>query len=175
MRRTRGRASGRRPRRPTPTGRFRLLGLAADAPATFEVEDPRFARQAFAFHAEGIAARKAQQVLRPSTTVTLHPAQALVFHVVHADDGQPVAGARVNIQSSGGRRSAYFGEVAGARTDGGGRARIVPWPGDRFMIRVYPPEGEPYLPASLNVDWPKAAVQHSVEAKLQRGVLVRGA
>ena len=103
-------------------GRFRLLGLAADAPATFEIADPRFARQAFAFHGEGIAARKAQQVLRPSTTITLQPAQALVFHVVHADDGQPVAGARVDIQSSGGRRSAYMGEVAGARTDGRGRA-----------------------------------------------------
>ena len=67
-----------------------------------------------------------------------------------------------------------MGEVAGARTDGQGRARIVPWPGDRFMIRVYPPEGEPYLPASLDVDWPKGAVQHAVEVKLQRGVLVRG-
>ncbi len=155
-------------------GRFRLLGLAADAPATFEIADQRFARQAFAFHAEGIAARKAQQVLRPSTTVTLHPAQALVFHLVHADDGQPVAGARVNIQSSGGRRSAYTGEVAGARTDGQGRARVVPWPGDRFLIRVYPAEGEPYLPALLNVDWPKGAAQHAVEAKLQRGVIVRG-
>jgi RNA polymerase sigma factor (sigma-70 family) len=155
-------------------GRFRLLGLGPNAPAAFEIADPRFARQEFAFHAEGINARKAQQVLRPSTTVTLLPAQALDFHVVHADDGQPVAGARVDIQSSGVRRSAYTGEIAGVRTDGQGRARVVPWPGDRFMIRVHPLEGEPYLPASLNIEWPKAAVQHSVEAKLQRGEIVRG-
>ncbi len=157
-------------------GRFRLLGLGKNAPATLEVEDPRFARQAFSFQITAIpaVAGRPGEKIRPSTTITLRPAQALDFHVVHADDGQPVAGARVDIQSSGSRRSAYTGEVAGVRTDGQGRARIVPWPGDRFMIRVYPPEGEPYLPATLNIEWPKAAVQHSVEAKLQRGEVVRG-
>ena len=141
------RASGRRPRRPTPSGRFRLLGLAPDAPATFEVEDPRFARQAFAFHVEGTAARKAQQVLRPSTTVTLRPAQALDFHVVHADDGQPVAGARIDIQSSEGRspptreRSPAPGPTARAargsspgRATGSGSASIRP-----RASRTFPP------------------------------------
>jgi hypothetical protein len=32
-------------------GRFRVLGLGADAPATYEVEDPRYAHQAFSFQA----------------------------------------------------------------------------------------------------------------------------
>ena len=71
-----------------------------------------------------------------------------------------------------GRRSP--GEVPRTRTDGQGRARVIPWPGDRFWIFVYPPEGEPYLPARLDVNWPKGAVQHAVEVKLGRGVLVRG-
>ena len=73
-------------------GRFRLLGLAPNAPATFEVEDPRFARQEFAFHVEGPVTKKAEQTLRHGTTVTLRPAQALDLKVVHDDDGRPVAG-----------------------------------------------------------------------------------
>ncbi len=60
------------------------------------------------------------------------------------------------------------------RTDGQGRARLVPWPGDTFVIRIHPAEGDPYLPARLNVNWPKGAVQQSAEVKLLRGVTERG-
>jgi RNA polymerase sigma factor (sigma-70 family) len=162
---------------PSPTttdadGRFRLLGLGPNAPATFEVEDPRFARQAFAFHIEGPATKKAEQTLRHGTTVTLQSAQALDIRVIHADDARPVAGAGIDVRSFDGRGSP--GEVPRARTDGQGRARVIPWPGDRFWIVVHAPEGEPYLPTRLDVNWPKGAVQHTVEVKLGRGVLVRG-
>ena len=94
-----GRASGRRPRRPTPTAGSGCSGWAPDAPATYEVEDPRYAHQAFSFHAED-ARREGQ--LRPGTTITLRPAQAVEVHVVHADDGKPAAGARVDVQSEEG-------------------------------------------------------------------------
>ena len=53
-------------------------------------------------------------------------------------------------------------------------ARVIPWPGDRFWIFVYAPEGEPYLAARLDVNWPKGAVQHAVEVKLGAARLVRG-
>src|SRR5262249_29520445 len=147
-------------------GRFRVLGLGPDAPATFEVDDPRFARQAFAFHIEGPVTKKAEQTLRHSSTVTLHPAQVLDIHVVHADDSRPMAGARIDVRSFDGRGPP--GEVPRTRTDGQGRARVIPWPGDRFWIVVHAPEDAPYLPARLDVNWPKGAVQHAVEMKLMR-------
>ncbi len=155
-------------------GRFRLLGLGPNAPATLEVEDPRFARQTFSFEVTAIPAvfGRPGEKIRPSTTVTLRPAQALDVHVVHADDERPVAGARIDVRSFDGRTSP--GEVPGARTDGQGRVRVIPWPGDRFWIVVHAPEGQPYLPARLDVNWPKGAVQHAIEVKLGRGVLVRG-
>jgi RNA polymerase sigma factor (sigma-70 family) len=157
-------------------GRFRLLGLGPDAPATFEVEDPRFARQDFSVPNDGAGTRKSEgeALLQPNTTITLRPAQALDYHVVHADDGRPVAGARVDIQSNEGRYQYFMAEPSHDRTDGQGRARVVPRPGDSFRIHVYPPEAEPYVPGWLNVNWPKAAVQHAVEVKLRRGVFVRG-
>jgi RNA polymerase sigma factor (sigma-70 family) len=158
-------------------GRFRVLGLGHNAPATFEVEDPRFARQAFSFEVTAIPAVPGRpgEKIRPSTTVTLRPAQALDFHVVHADDGHPAAGARIEIQSmqTPNRRRGITGPTD-ARVDDQGHARVVPWPGDRFLIGIHPPEGEPYLPAQLDANWPKGAVRHPVEVKLQRGVVVRG-
>src|SRR5262249_18758727 len=152
-------------------------GLAPNAPATFDVEDPRFARQEFAFHIQGPATKKAEQTLRHGTTVTLSPAQALNVTVVHADDDRPVAGARIDVRSFSGRgfnSGQSSGEVPRTRTDGRGRARVIPWSGDRFWITVYAPEGESYLGARLDVNWPKGAVEHAVEVKLGRGVLVRG-
>jgi RNA polymerase sigma factor (sigma-70 family) len=153
-------------------GRFRMLGLGPNAPATFEIDDPRFACQAFAFHLEGPATREDEQMLRAGTTVMLQPAQNLDVQLVHDDDGRPVAGARIDIRSNEGRRPRR--ELARARTDGLGRARMNPWPGDSFWIEVTPPEGEPYLPARLDVKWTKGALQQAVAVKLTPGALVRG-
>jgi 5-hydroxyisourate hydrolase-like protein (transthyretin family) len=155
-------------------GRFRMLGPGA--PATLEVDDPRFARQAFSLKVMAIPAvsGRSGEKIPPNTTVTLRPAQALDVHVVHADDGKPVAGARVDVRSAEGRPGYFMGEPARARTDDQGRARVVPWPGDAFRISVYAPEGEPYVPTERDIDWPKAVVRHPVEVKLRRGAVVRG-
>ena len=155
-------------------GRFRLPGLGPDAPATLEVEDPRFARDAFAIRKRSGRISEAEVMFGPGGTVTLRPAQVLDLHVVHADDGRPSAGARVDIESTAGRGQTYMGTLTGARTDQQGRARIVPWPGNTFHIRIFPPDSEPYVPTALFVEWPKAAVRHPVEVKLPRGAVVRG-
>jgi 5-hydroxyisourate hydrolase-like protein (transthyretin family) len=154
-------------------GRFRMLGLGANVTATFEVEDPRFAHEAFSLQTQ--ARGDGAGVPRPGSTVTLRPAQALDVHVIRADDGRPVAGARVDVQSAVGPSSYVMGgEVTRGRTDGDGRVQVVPWPGDEFRLKIYPPEGEPYVPAERDIDWPKAAVRHPVEVKLRRGAIVRG-
>jgi RNA polymerase sigma factor (sigma-70 family) len=149
-------------------GRFRMLGLSPDTPATYEVEDPRYAHQAFSFHAE----TPGEGRLKLGATITLRPAQSVEVRVVHVDDGTPVAGARVDVESEEGR--VPTGHVAHDRTDGQGRVRVVAWPGSSYRILVGPPEGEPYVPRWEQIDWPKAAVRQSVEVKLRRGTVVRG-
>jgi len=153
-----------------PDGRFRVVGLGADASPTYEVEDPRYARQRFSLHAQG--AGEGNEVHRPNSTVTLRPAQAFDVHVVHFDDGTPASGALVTVQSI--ENSWLTDNVAQARTDGQGRARVVAWPAGGYRVVVHAPAGEPYLHAWRDIDWPIAAVQKSVELKLWRGVIVRG-
>jgi RNA polymerase sigma factor (sigma-70 family) len=153
-----------------PDGRFRMLGLGENTPATYEVEDPRFAHQEFSFH----AVNSGEEKLRPGGTITLRPAQSLEVRVLHNDDGKPVAGARVDVQSEEGMNHRPTDHVAHARTDGQGRAQVVPWPAESFRVHVYPPEGEPYIPVLTGLDWPKAAVRHSLEVKVRPGVVVQG-
>jgi beta-lactamase regulating signal transducer with metallopeptidase domain len=147
-------------------GRFRLRGLSAPTAIELEVEDPRFAHQTLEIAAGDEGRTNAK-------TMSLVPAQAIDVRVVRAADGKPMAGAWVNIRAE--KRNPYsWGETAGARADDQGRVRIVPWPGDGFTILAYPKEGEPYLRREASLDWPKGAVQQSVEVKLKRGVVVRG-
>ncbi len=70
-------------------GRFRILSLGEGAPATYEVEDPRYARQSFAFD----AASPGEGNPRPGSTITLRPAQTVEVHAIHSDTGTPAAGA----------------------------------------------------------------------------------
>ncbi len=152
-------------------GRFRLLGLNGRAPATYEVEDPRYAHQTFSFHSRTYG----EAPLRPGGTITLRPGQAVEVRVVHADDGRPSAGARVDVQAMSGQENAFPSDnIAHARTDGQGRVRVAAWPAGAYRIHVYPAEGEPYIAAWRYIDWPTAAVQQTVEFKLRRGVTVRG-
>src|SRR5262249_11040600 len=147
-------------------GRFRLHGLGDRAAIALEVEDPRFAHQAFEIAAGDDGRTKAK-------TMSLLPAQAIDVKVVRADEGKPMAGAWVNTRAE--KRNPYsWGETAGARADDQGHVRIAPWPGDAFTIIAYPKEGEPYLRREADLDWPKGAVHQTVEVKLKRGVAVRG-
>jgi RNA polymerase sigma factor (sigma-70 family) len=150
-------------------GRFRILGLGAGAPATYEVEDPRYAHQSFAVG----AAAPGEGNPRPGSTVTLRPAQAVEVHVVHRDTGTPVAGARVAVQSFN-EEGHLSNNFTFGRTDAQGRARVVGWPATGYRIHVAPAEGEPYLPAGDDIDWPKGAVEQTCEFKLWRSVVVRG-
>ena len=43
-----------------------------------------------------------------------------------------------------------------------------------FIVDANPPAGQPYLGASKSFEWPKGAIEHSVDLALPRGVLIRG-
>ena len=63
--------------------------------------------------------------------------------------------------------------------DGEGRFRVPVGPRpavavDRFAIRAQSPDGAPYLIAGKQGEWPKGAVEQSVDIALPRGVVVRG-
>jgi hypothetical protein len=153
-------------------GRFRVLGLDPDMPVTFEVEDPRFARQVFSFHTR--TPGSGQYARQPSTTFTLLPAQVFDIHITHADDGQPIAGAQVDVENEAVPIRREPPIITTARTDRQGRVQIIGGPSTSYRIHVFPPEGEPYVPVWHRMTWPKASVRQSVELKLQRGAIVRG-
>src|SRR5262249_55241287 len=134
-------------------------GTSERAIMTLEVDDPRFAHQSLVFAAgeEGRA--------RPKT-MPLLPPQVIDVRVLRGDDGKPMAGAEVVVQA--GEQSIV------ARADDQGHVRVSAWPGQSFKIAAYARDGEPYIRCETSLDWPKGAVQQSVEVKLRRGVILRG-
>ena len=61
------------------------------------------------------------------------------------------------------------------RTDAEGRFRANASPSDRYIVTAYPPpDGPPYLSLSQEFDWPKGAVEHSVDLALPRGISLAG-
>ena len=57
------------------------------------------------------------------------------------------------------------------RTAGSARTRSV---GDRFGVHAYPPADQPYLVATIAVEWTKGLVNKQLDIKLTRGVVISG-
>ncbi len=148
-------------------GRFKLSGLSPLEAVWLEVRSDRTARDRIKIEAgqEGRAKEK---------LIALAPAQTLDVHVVRGDTGKPVAGAEVNVRSVRQGRSRSPSVVVNQMTDHQGRALINPYEGDRFMVAVDPPVGEPYLPRRRDVSWPKGAAKLTVEMELKHGITVHG-
>ena len=168
-------AAGEAPPWPGPVttdeqGRFTLRGLGRGATLLLEATSDRHAPQIFRVDPRDEAKTSEQ-------TFALSPPQWIEVHVTRADDGKPVPGAWVNVQSlfRGLRRPGLpLATRTGARTDERGIGRINPWSGDFFWITVSPAAGQPYLSQRVNINWPKGAVRHAMEVKLKRGVSVHG-
>ncbi len=91
--------------------------------------------------------------------------------MTYGDTGKPVHEASVDVRAD---RDGGGGFSAGVRTDTEGRFRENPPPGDRMVVYANPPKGQPYLGVLGSFNWPKGAVEHSIDFALPRGVLVRG-
>ncbi len=71
-------------------------------------------------------------------------------------------------------RPAPSGTTPTARGGSASRSRRPRSRRNRFLIRAQSPDGAPYLIASKQGEWPKGAVEQSVDLALRRGVVVRG-
>ncbi len=99
-------------------------------------------------------------------TIAVQPARTFSGRVTDADTGRPVPHALV----------AALGALP-SKADGDGRFRVAgPVAGrlNRFHIRAASPDGAPYLIAEKEGEWPKGALEQSVDLALPRGVVVRG-
>ena len=154
--------------RPTITdaeGRFTLRGLGRGLRATLTVHHPKFALQRIPVEPDATSESR-------SMSAALVPAQTITGRVTYADTGEGVPHAPLEVRSHQGRSVVLISEF---ETDDQGRFRINPPPADSvFGIFACPPEGQPYLIAQGRIDWPKGALEQSLDLALPRGVLLRG-
>jgi hypothetical protein len=157
-------------------GRFALRGLNRDLLCRFLVDDPRFAIPFTMIQtAEKVEARQPVPLLATikvdpgpdpkPLAIALQPARTVVGRVTYADTGQPVRHALV---ASGGP-SYSEADAEGRFRVSTAQARI-----DRFGVRAQSPDGAPYLWTFKQGEWPKGAIEQSVDLALPRGVVVRG-
>ena len=131
---------------------------------TIEALHPRFARERIQVETDATSESKA-------LTATLVPAQTITGRVTYADTGKGAPHAALELSSSQGN----IGVLSHFETDDDGRFRINPPPADRsFRITAYPPPGQPYLIAANRLEWPKGAVERSLDVALPRGALICG-
>jgi RNA polymerase sigma factor (sigma-70 family) len=146
-------------------GQFTLPGIGRGLSVVLFVRDPRFAQQRFDFQAADRDAAK-------EVTLALHPATRIEGCARASDTGRPIAGAVISVRASFGSFGGMF--TTKFRADDQGRFKISPYSGDYFRMRVFPPEGQPYLARELEFAWTKGAVKKDVDLTLPRGVLVHG-
>jgi protocatechuate 3,4-dioxygenase beta subunit len=145
-------------------GRFTIRGVGRGLRVGLVIDDPRFARQRINIDTDAPSDTK-------NLTLAVEPARIITGRVTDADTGQPVPHAVVDISAQRDNGSAWAGDF---ETDDQGRFRANPGAADRFFVTVFSPEREPYLSVEKRLEWPKGAIEHSVDMALPRGVLVRG-
>jgi RNA polymerase sigma factor (sigma-70 family) len=146
-------------------GRFTLPGIGRGLSVVLCVSDPRFAQQRFDFQA-------ADRDPAKEVTLALHPATIIEGRALAADTGRPIPDAVISVRASFGTFGGMF--TTKFRADDEGRFKISPYSGDYFRMRVFPPEGQPYLAREHEFAWTKGAVKKEVELTLPRGVLIHG-
>jgi hypothetical protein len=145
-------------------GRFTIHGIARGRQASLNIRDPRYAQQVIRIETDSTSESKL-------LSLALQPVQIITGRVTYADTGKPVSRAPLDTRSD---KDGVGSGSTGFQTDDDGRFRANPPPGDHFIVYAYPPKGQPYLSILEEFDWPKGAVEHSVDLALPRGVVIRG-
>ena len=151
----------RRP--PTPTDGSPCVASAVASRPQLSIIDPRFALQTIEVETDGSSDAKSV-TMASATGPDRHRSRDLRRH-------------RQARSACPGRRSVPWamgnegpGRLTSRPMPTGGSARIPP-PGDVFNVSAAPPAGQLYLAASKRVEWPKGAIEHSVDLSLPRGVV----
>ncbi|SIN70423.1 RNA polymerase sigma factor, sigma-70 family [Singulisphaera sp. GP187] len=146
-------------------GRFRFTGIGRGLSVSLAVRDPRFAQQRFDLEASGRDAAK-------EVSLALHPAKLIEGRVLAADTGRPIPNAVISVRAS----FDMFGAMVTTkfRADDQGEFKIIPYAGDYFRMRAFPPEGQPYLGREAEFAWTKGAVKKTIDLTLPRGALIQG-
>jgi beta-lactamase regulating signal transducer with metallopeptidase domain len=157
-------------------GRFALRGLGRGLLGHLIIDDPRFTLPATMIQTDENVDARRLNILIPAIKVesgpdpkpiaiALQPPRTITGRVIYADTGQPVP------------RALITGALRHYEADSEGRFR-VPMDGPprvtRFTVSARSPDGAPYLVARKQGEWPKGAVEQSVDLALPRGVVVRG-
>ena len=135
-------------------GRFVLRGVGRGLYVHVVVDDPRFGRQVLEVTSDDLMGPL-------DVTLTLKPAKSIEGRVIAADTRQPVVGTLISAGSSV------------VHADAEGRYRAIS-AGDLISVHAYPPAGEPYLIAAVDVAWNKGMVKQQLDIALRRGVLMLG-
>jgi protocatechuate 3,4-dioxygenase beta subunit len=144
-------------------GRFTVRGIGQNLHALLVVRHPQFAHQTIEVDTDDSASK--------SVTAALVPPQILNVRVTYADTGQPAAHAPLRVMASQGR----IAKVDESETDAEGKARLNSFPADRsYRVEAWPLEGQPYLHASGSLEWPKGALEQTLNIALPRGAAVHG-
>ena len=146
-------------------GRFELRGVGRRLQAQLNIIDSRFALQTIEVKTDDAPVAKAVEIV-------VQPAKRFNGRVTYADTGQPALRATVSIAAGGAGQRGF--RSTRVQTDENGRFRANPWAGDRFFVSAAPLRGTPYLATSKRVEWPKGAVEQSVDLALPRGMRIRG-
>jgi hypothetical protein len=160
-------------------GRFTLRGMGPDLQCVVFVDDPRYALAPTVIQTHATADARALGVLTPvikvepgpdpkPIAIALQPARTIAGRVTYADTGQPVPHALIS--------GAAWPHKVEVEADAEGRFRVFADLRrlDRFTLQAHPPDGAPYLMAGRQGEWPKGAVEQSVDVALHRGAVVHG-
>ncbi len=107
-------------------------------------------------------------------TIPLSPAQVFAGRVLLGDSEEPAANAQVSIWSS---QQETGGSMVrrDSMTDDQGRFRVSPYPGLRYGIQVYPPDGTPYQSAQRrDLRWSSGEETSAMEVRLPQGAIAEG-
>jgi hypothetical protein len=148
-------------------GRFTLHGVGPGLRVFLSVHDPRFFNQSI--EVDTVADPGAKPL-----SIALQPARTISGRVTYADTGKPVLNARVIVTGFDQLQVGVGARPFLSETDSEGRFRTNTGPGDSGVLSVAPPDGQPYLGAYKEIDWPKGAVAQAVDLTLPRGVMIRG-
>jgi protocatechuate 3,4-dioxygenase beta subunit len=139
-------------------GRFLITGLGKSK-VWLEVTHERFATQRF----------QPQPGLRTDhkdLPFSLVAARVVEGRVTYGPQGNPAARARV-VALTG------FDNIVQCLTDDDGRYSLNPFPGDSFSLRVFPPDGQPFLVEKKGLTFSQSA-RLEADVALKKGLLVHG-